>query len=55
MRFSGPDLESGAEEAGDPRTADYRPFPDTTNPARKASVRDDRIPTPVQFPTRYRL
>ena len=29
MRFSGPDLVTGAEEARDSRNADYRPYPDT--------------------------
>ena len=49
MRFSGPDLESGAEEAGDPRTADYRPFPDTTNPARTAALETIEFPLPSNF------
>ena len=49
MRFSGPDLESGAEVAGDPRIADYRPFPDTTNPARKAALETNEFPLPSNF------
>ena len=49
MRFSGPDLESGTEEAGDLRIADYRPFPDTTNPARKAALETIEFPLPSNF------
>ncbi|MDE0042808.1 MAG: PorV/PorQ family protein [Candidatus Poribacteria bacterium] len=49
MRFGGPDLQAGAEEAGDPRTADYRPFPDTTNPTRKAELDTVEFPLPSNF------
>ncbi len=49
MRFSGPSLETGAEEAGDLRTADYRPFPDTTNPSRKAALETVDFPLPSNF------
>ena len=49
MRFSGPNLASGAEVAGDPRTADYRPFPDTTNPARKTALETIEFPLPSNF------
>ena len=49
MRFSGPDLESGSEIAGDPRTSDYRPFPDTTNPARTAALETIEFPLPSNF------
>ena len=49
MRFSGPDLETGAKEAGDPRTADYRPYPDTTNPTRKAELETVEFPLPSNF------
>ena len=49
MRFGGPDLQAGAEEAGDPRTADYLPFPDTTNPARKAELETVEFPLPSNF------
>ena len=49
MRFSGPDLETGAEEAGDERNAEYRPFPDTTNPSRKAELATIEYPLPTNF------
>ena len=49
MRFSGPDLATGAEEAGDPRNADYRPYPDTTNPTRKAELETVEFPLPSNF------
>lgn len=49
MRFSGPDLQTGAEEAGDERNADYRPFPDTTNPSRKAELTTIEYPLPTNF------
>ena len=49
MRFSGPDLESGAEVAGDPRIADYRPFPDTSNPTRKTALETIEFPLPSNF------
>ncbi len=49
MSFSGPDLETGVEEAGDERTADYHPFPDTTNPARKAELETIEYPLPSNF------
>ena len=49
MRFGGPDLEAGVKEAGDPRTADYRPFPDTTNPKRKAELETVEFPLPSNF------
>ena len=49
MRFGGPDLETGAKEAGDPRTADYRPYPDTTNPTRKAELETVEFPLPSNF------
>ena len=49
MRFSGPDLQTGAEEAGDERNADYRPFPDTTNPSRKAELATIEYPLPTNF------
>ncbi len=49
MSFSGPDLETGVEEAGDERTADYHPFPDTTNPARKAGLETIEYPLPSNF------
>lgn len=49
MRFSGPDLETGSEEGGDKRYADYRPYPDTTNPTRKAQLETVEFPLPVNF------
>lgn len=49
MRFSGPDLETGAEEAGDERIADYHPYPDTTNPSRKAELETIEYPLPTNF------
>ena len=49
MRFSGPDLVTGAEEAGDSRHADYRPYPDTTNPTRKAELETVEFPLPSNF------
>ena len=49
MRFSGPDLVTGAEEAGDERHADYRPYPDTTNPSRKAELGTVEYPLPSNF------
>ena len=49
MSFSGPDLETGVEEAGDERNADYHPFPDTTNPARKAELKTIEYPLPSNF------
>ena len=49
MSFSGPDLETGVEEAGDERTADYHPYPDTTNPARKAELETIEYPLPSNF------
>lgn len=49
MRFSGPDLTSGAEVAGDPRTADYHPFPDTTNPTRQTALETIEFPLPTNF------
>ena len=49
MRFGGPDLQAGAEEAGDKRTADYLPFPDTTNPSRKAEFDTVEFPLPSNF------
>ena len=49
MRFSGPNLESGSEVAGDPRTADYRPFPETSNPTRTAALETIEFPLPSNF------
>lgn len=49
MRFSGPDLESGSEVAGDARTADYRPFPETSNPTRTAALETIEFPLPSNF------
>ncbi len=49
MRFGGPDLETGAEEAGDERNAEYQPFPDTTNPSRKAELETIEFPLPTNF------
>lgn len=49
MRFSGPDLKTGAEEAGDERYADYHPYPDTTNPSRKAELETIEYPLPTNF------
>ena len=49
MRFSGPDLQTGAEAAGDPRNADYRPYPDTTNPTRLAELETVEFPLPSNF------
>ena len=49
MSFSGPDLETGVEEAGDERTADYHPYPGTTNPARKAELGTIEYPLPSNF------
>lgn len=49
MSFSGPDLETGVEEAGDERNAEYHPFPDTTNPARKAELKTIEYPLPSNF------
>ena len=49
MSFSGPDLETGVEEAGDERTADYHPYPDTTNPTRKAELETIEYPLPSNF------
>ena len=40
---------SGAEVAGDPRIGSYRPFPDTTNPARKAELETIEFPLPSNF------
>ncbi len=49
MSFSGPDLETGSEEAGDPRFADYRPYPDTSNPTRDATLETTAYPLPINF------
>ena len=49
MSFSGPDLETGVEEAGDERNAEYHPFPDTSNPARKAELKTIEYPLPSNF------
>ncbi|RKU27293.1 hypothetical protein C6497_11110 [Candidatus Poribacteria bacterium] len=49
MSFSGPDLETGVEEAGDERNAEYLPFPDTSNPARKAELKTIEYPLPANF------
>lgn len=49
MSFSGPDLESGAEVAGDEQIADYSPHPDTTNPTRKAELETIEYPLPSNF------
>ena len=49
MRFSGPDLRTGAEEAGDERYADYHPYPDTTNPSKKAELETIEYPLPTNF------
>ena len=49
MSFSGPDLESGAEVAGDEQIADYSPHPDTTNPTRKAELDTIEYPLPSNF------
>ena len=49
MSFSGPDLEAGAEEAGDLRFAEYRPYPDTTNPTRDATLKTTAYVLPINF------
>lgn len=49
MSFSGPDLETGAKEAGDERNAEYQPYPDTTNPSRKAELDTIEYPLPSNF------
>lgn len=49
MSFSGPDLESGVETAGDEQTAEYQPFPDTTNPSRRAFLDTIEYPLPTNF------
>ncbi len=49
MRFSGPNLKTGAEIAGDARNADYRPYPETTNPTRKAELETTEFPLPSNF------
>ena len=49
MHFTGPDLETGVEAAGDARNADYRPYPDTTNPTRKAELETVAFPLPSNF------
>jgi len=49
MSFGGPDLETGVEQAGDELTAEYQPFPDTTNPARKAELDTIEYPLPSNF------
>ena len=49
MHFTGPDLETGTESAGDARNADYRPYPDTTNPTRKAELETVAFPLPSNF------
>ena len=49
MSFSGPDLETGAEVAGDEQIADYSPHPDTTNPTQKAELDTTEYPLPSNF------
>lgn len=49
MSFSGPDLESGTEVAGEEQIAEYSPHPDTTNPTRKAELDTVEYPLPSNF------
>ena len=46
---AGPIWRAVPKVAGDPRIADYRPFPDTTNPARKAALETIEFPLPSNF------
>ena len=49
MRFSGPDLETGTEVAGNEQLAEYPPYPDTTNPTVKAELDTVEFPLPSNF------
>ena len=49
MDYSGPDLETGSEEAGDPRFDDYLPYADTANPARDATLETTAYSLPINF------
>ncbi len=49
MRFSGPDLKTGTEVAGNEQLAEYPPYPDTTNPTVKAELDTVEFPLPSNF------
>ncbi len=49
MSFSGPDLDTGNEIAGDEQYSQYRPYPDTSNPARVAQLETRSYPLPINF------
>lgn len=49
LRFSGPDLTTGTQIAGEPQIAAYQPFPDTTNPTRKTVLETVTFPLPTNF------
>jgi len=49
MSFSGQDLETGNEIAGDEQYAGYNPYPDTSNPERISQLETRSYPLPVNF------
>ena len=49
MRFSGPDLKTGTEVAGNEQLAEYSPNPDTTNPTVNAELDTVEFPLPSNF------
>lgn len=49
MRFSGPDLKTGNEVAGNEQLAEYSPHPDTTNPTVNAELDTVEFPLPSNF------
>lgn len=49
MRFSGPDLQTGNEVAGNEQLAEYSPNPDTTNPTVNAELDTVEFPLPSNF------
>lgn len=49
MRFSGPDLKTGTEVAGNQQLAEYSPNPDTTNPTVNAELDTVGFPLPSNF------
>ena len=49
MSYSGPDLESGNEIAGDEQFSQYNPYPDTSNPDRIAQLETRSYRLPINF------
>ena len=49
MSFSGPDLETGNEIAGDAQYSTYNPYPDTSNPKKIAQLETRSYPLPINF------